>query len=664
MYYFPNKAHFNWYGSSAYPSLVIRVQPDGTEWYQMYRTDQWGNRTNVISTYSAGGTVLLRTNKYVYSTNTVDLLQVIRADGVTDASYGYNANHQVLFMTNAAGYVTSYTYNANQQLTSVTEATGLVTTNIYNGSNQLVTNYSYNGGLYLGTNSYTYYSNNLVFTHTDERGLTTTNTWDNLLRLTKVAYPDGTSVTNVYSILDLVRVVDRLGKTNAYAYDPMRRKISATDANGHATGYGYCDCGGLEWITNALGKMTQFVHDNQGNVTETLYPDPYYLFDAYNSIRQLVTRTDGAGMSVTNWYNNQGLLTAVSNAAGRVLSRSYDIDDRLTNSVDQNGVATTMTYDNLGRVLTRSYPDTGAEKFGYSAFGLIAYTNQLTNVTYYAYDAARRKIAETNALSQVTQYGYSAASDLVSLTDGNSHTTQWGYDAYGRVTNKVDATGAPILQYEYDADNRLINRWSLAKTNTAYAYDAVGNLTGVTYPVSPGLSFAYDAINELTSMTDGVGATAFSYTPGGQLASESGPWASDTVAYSYSDRLRTGLDLRQPNAADWAQSYVYDAANRLKSIASPAGTFGYTYNPGVGGAAAASALVAKITLPNGAWITNTYDNNGRMLGTYLYNSGASALDSSVYTNNVGNQRVSVTRAGENTANYGSSGKLGSGGSLW
>jgi hypothetical protein len=58
-----------------------------------------------------------------------------------------------------------------------------------------------------------------------------------------------------------------------------------------------------------------------------------------------------------------------------------------------------------------------------------------------------------------------------------------------------------------------------------------------------------------------------------------------------------------------------------------------------------------MALPNGAWITNTFDNNGRMLGTWLYNSGASALDSSVYTYNVGNQRTSVTRTGENTADY-------------
>jgi hypothetical protein len=58
-----------------------------------------------------------------------------------------------------------------------------------------------------------------------------------------------------------------------------------------------------------------------------------------------------------------------------------------------------------------------------------------------------------------------------------------------------------------------------------------------------------------------------------------------------------------------------------------------------------------VTLPNAAYITNTFDNNARMLGTWLYNSSGSNLDSSVYTNNVGNQRVSVTRTGENTAQY-------------
>ena len=69
----------------------------------------------------------------------------------------------------------------------------------------------------------------------------------------------------------------------------------------------------------------------------------------------MTVRSDSADVNVTNWYNNQGLLIAISNAAGQVSSRTYDIDDRLTTAVDQNGVTTTMTYDNLNRLLTRSY---------------------------------------------------------------------------------------------------------------------------------------------------------------------------------------------------------------------------------------------------------------------------------------------------------------------
>jgi hypothetical protein len=72
--------------------------------------------------------------------------------------------------------------------------------------------------------------------------------------------------------------------------------------------------------------------------------------------------------------------------------------------------------------------------------------------------------------------------------------------------------------------------------------------------------------------------------------------------------------------------------------------------PGLGGATSSSSLVANIALPNGAFITNTYDNNGRMLGTWLTNS-ISNLDSTVYTYNVGNERTTAVRTGENSVSY-------------
>jgi len=276
--------------------------------------------------------------------------------------------------------------------------------------------------------------------------------------------------------------------------------------------------------------------------------------------------------------------------------------------------------------------------FGYSAAGLTAYTNQLANTTYYGYDAERRKIAETNADSQVTQYSYDAASDLISLTDGCGDTTHWGYDLYGRVTNKVDGTGAAILAYKYDADSRLTNRWSLGRTNAAYAYDAVGNLTSVTYEASHALAFAYDALNRLTNMSDALGTTRFTWTQAGRLASEAGPWAADLVSYTYGNRQRTKLTLQQPGAAaNWVQNYGYDAANRLQSIAAPEGNYGYAYPSGQSG------VVGKITLPNGAYITNLYDALARLTNTTLANSTNGTLDYAGYACNNANQRTAQWR---------------------
>ena len=138
----------------------------------------------------------------------------------------------------------------------------------------------------------------------------------------------------------------------------------------------------------------------------------------------------------------------------------------------------------LGRLRTRTQPDGGVEKFGYSARGLIAYTNQLNKITYYGYDEAMRKTWETNANSEIIRYTNNAAGDLLSLTDGKNQTTKWNYDEHGRVTNKLDQAAVEILRYKYDPDSRLTNRWSTAKGDTKYKYDPVGNLTNVDYAAS------------------------------------------------------------------------------------------------------------------------------------------------------------------------------------
>lgn len=652
-YDYPNKPDYYYEGSADTPTMKIKVLPDGTEWYQINELDQWNNATNVISTYSFNGMVLTRANSYVYSTNGQDLLRSIRADGVTNASYGYNTNHQVLFMTNALGEVTSYLYNGYEQMISITQPNGQVTTNLYGSDGHLAEQIVVG----ISTNYYTW-TNDLVYSHTDERGLIVTNSWDAVNRLTNALYPDGTSVSYIYSNLDLIQVIDRMGYTTSYTYDPIRERTSITDGNGHTTYYGYCQCGALYSITDALNNVTYFIHDDQGNLIQAFYPDGYSISNSYNLLRQLVSTTDSSGMTVNNWYNNQGLLAASSNNVGLVRSLVYDIDDRITNRTDANHVSVGMTYDYLDRLLTRSYPDypnNGVEKYGYTPdiSGPTRYTNQIGKIWLYGYDGVNRKTNEVCVGVTTNQFAFDGAGDLLTLTDGNGNPTAWSYDQYGRVTNKMDAAHNTIFKYGYDDDNRLTNRWTPAKGTTVYGYDPVGNLTGVTYATSPSISLSYDFDNRLTTMVDAIGTTAYTYDQVGQLLGEGGLWPDDAVNYTYQNRLRMALSLAHPDGTGWTEDYGYDDARRLIGVQSADGTFDYAYDP------VKLQRVEGLGLPNGAYITNSYDSVARVLSTALISSNGVSLDSQNYVYNTAGQRTSETNtAGDyRTYSYDSEGEL-------
>src|SRR5690606_7941815 len=126
-------------------------------------------------------------------------------------------------------------------------------------------------------------------------------------------------------------------------------------------------------------------------------------------------------------------------------------------------------------------------------------------------------------------------------------------------------------------------------------YDGNGNVTLVDYAVSTDITFGYDALNRATNMVDAAGTTKFTYTSAGDLLTEDGPWASDTITHGYHasvPRLRTSLSLQQPSGA-WTNGFTYDAAHRLATLTSRAGTYTYTYFTG-GAGTASSRLYKKL----------------------------------------------------------------------
>ncbi|HTI70827.1 MAG TPA: RHS repeat-associated core domain-containing protein [Candidatus Limnocylindria bacterium] len=686
-YDYPGKPYHHQQGSQNMPAVVAWRYPGGQTSYTWTTYSTWGVPTSVVSTYTkTDGTTGTRTNSWVYAnniyTNTVVacsgtlsttwtvpnlLTTVIGPDGVTnwnlgtfDAvqwsiqlgdSFAHCTNTSTVSArrvipsaaTNAVNDVTRLYFGNFNRIAGIKSPTGSTTTNFYDSGGFLTKSINVEA---LRTNSFAYGDHGLVILWTNTFGSIQTNRWDSLLRLISAADERG-YISNNYSALSLASHRDRLGHWKYFGYDRANRPTAVTNELGQKTLLGWCTCGALESITNAVGEITTFTRDQQSRLTGlTLSSSPAIAYSYGIDLAGRMTNVmDSAGVEYQLAYNNQGLLTNISNSAGRVAGTVYDSRDRPVQVASSGGAVITNTFDLLDRLLKRQLPVGNAESFGYQPAGWIAYTNQIGKVSLQSYNESGLVLNLTNANLEITRFAYDPVGNLTNLLDGNSHVTSWQFDKFGRLTNKLDHTGSTAFRYLYDANDRLTNRWTPAKGNTGYAYDDANRLTGITYPTIPAVAVAFDALGRMTNLVDALGTTRWTYSRLGAVTSEDGPWDAEKVSSTYGTAHRlTQLNVARPNASDWVQTFGYDSVGRLNAIASQAGNFGYTFLN-------ASALVTRLTLGNGSVITNSYDGDLRMTSTWLRNAGGTALNSHGYGYNDAHQRTAATNFFGNRWSY-------------
>jgi RHS repeat-associated protein len=618
-------------GDGALPVLVAGVLPSGDTRFVRYLRNRWGAVTNVSETYGdVVGSTRLRTTTHRYSADDLDLIATINPLGIQVVSNQYNGNHRLVATFNVLNEKTSFTYDSSQRRSSIVLSSGLLVTNTYDTNGFL----SRNAVVGYTTNFFTWNAGR-VSSVTDFRGLTVTSRWDALGRLTSLVYPDGTYVTNTYLNLDRVTTTDRMGYVTRTVYDDFQNPIQIIDPSGRTNVLTYCDCGLLFSKMDPLGGVTAYTYDFSGRLLSTLFPDGTYTSNRWDAMGRIIGVQKPDGHWVTNVYNNQGRRVLSSDSRGTLTSLSYDILNRVTNQVDGNGVVVGLAYDGLNRLLFRKYPDGGVSSLGYSAgvvFPTIV-TNTGGKVRLYAYNSRGYL---TNIIVQgfsTNSFVYDGLGNMLARTDDRGGTTSWSYDIYGRLTNRTDGLGTNILAFAYDADGRATNRWTAAGGNISMAFDPVGNVTNMVTATGTTLAYAYDADNRLTSMLDPTGLTSWNYDAAGHPLLEDGPWASDSVAHSYSGGLITGLGIANPNLPGWIQSYNYDDIGRLAGAVSPAGSFSYAYHP------VARREISQIGLPGGNSVTNTFDANGREGSTTLKNSSGTVLNGHSYVYNTAGQRT-------------------------
>jgi RHS repeat-associated protein len=643
-------------------SAIAQLLPDGTPQYTIYNYDYtppftghpFGIPTSYVSSNAqsfseSDGSVGALTTWFHYTNSHVDLYSVSNSIGQFEGR-GYNASHQVTSITNALGQVTVLGYDSStHNLIATTNYSGQSINYTYNngsaGSNDAGFLYSVTvqpEGLTQTIADYTYGQPRVVqLSGTGLATLLVSNTWDKLNRLTGTLFPDGTTISNIYASLDLVAHLDRLGHPTHFVYDNLQHLIYVTNALNNVTAFTWCNCGALTSITDPLLTNTTYLnYDNQGRLTNVNCPDGSSVTKQYDLFGRLTNQFDGAGKSFTFAYNNQGLLTAISNLNGQVMGIGYDAANRPITVTNADGVVWTKIYDLLNRVTTNAWPDGSAEYFQYSTNGLISYENQDGQFTYFGRDGAGRVTALTDNLRHSNVFSYDALDHVISLTDGLGHNTFWNYNQYGWMTNKLNNLNASVLTNGFDANGQLTTRWMPATGITTYKWDAVGNLTNIAYPARTD-AYTYDADNRLTGMADTNGTdvllSSFTYTRVGQLATETGPWASNTLTYTYNQGHRASLSLNS-QIPTINQTYGYDSAWRLQSLAATAGTFAYGYTP-----ASASSLVRTVGLPNAASIVDNYDSLARLDYTALLNYWGHPLDGYAYISDSWGLRTNITR---------------------
>lgn len=516
---------------------------------------------NLVSVTNPAGAV----RRYHYE----DARFVNAMTGITDergirfATYAYDAQGRAV-LSKHAGDVNSYqvAYNADGSITT-TNPLGKRTTYQFqttHGVRRIVAVQGHQSTNCAAANkSYTYDANGFLSSKTDWRGNVTSLTHDARGLLSTMTEGAGSAVA----------------RTTSYTYHPTFRVPTLVAEPGRTTSFTY----------DADGRLTSRTVTDTGlsqsrTTTYTYYPN--IVDSAGNSVLgRLHTvngpRTDVADVT-TYQYTANGDLFKVINALGHTTEiRQRDASGRPILIVDPNNVHTRFEYDTEGRIVKQTEghniaPEQVTTVYGYFNDGRLRSITGANGITLnYSYDPAGRLSSITNTNSAIT-YKRDAAGNTIetarrTLAKGapathrlfetydelsrllssrnNTNLTSVGYDVNSNVISVSDALGRATV-HEYDALDRLRQVTNRLGGVEAYAQDSLDNLLGVTNPRSNTTGYTRNAFGDvLVEVSPDRGTTSYAYDAAGNRS-------------------------RRTDARGVVTNYAYDALNRLISVTYPA----------------------------------------------------------------------------------------------
>lgn len=370
---------------------------------------------------------------------------------------------------------------------------------------------------------------------------------------------------------------------------------------------------------NADGDIAKIV-DHQGFETHISYEDRLITITDTVSGKHIYIEKDAecrisrvyddAARQVTFTYTN-GLLTAICDVNGNILTYVYDEDGRVKSGTDAKGICYfENTYDEFGRVMEQKDAIEGSLK------------------TVFAYDENKRITTDRNGKQSVREYNSDGL--LVKYTDANGNATTYEYDAAYNVTKETDANENSVTRV-FNSFNKPAEITDRNGNKTTFSYDEAGNVVRICYPAIAGVipeeSFVYNARNQLIRHTDIRGTvTVHTYDINGMPATTK-VGAKNAVIYSYQD----GLLKSQTDALGNVTVFTHNAIDLIASKTDANNQITtYTYN--------ASGHLLSTTDPNGKTVVTVYDENYQKVSVTDANGNKTEYS---YNGNLKNDKVTL-----------------------
>jgi len=325
-----------------------------------------------------------------------------------------------------ADRVSCYTYDAAGRQRFSVDALGTVTEQFHDAAGNLLQRTVYASRVTPPAANTSHTNADLeLLTGTDDRNRIERFGYDNADRLVLSVGAAGAAVETGYDPAGRVVLtrryatpVDTDGLLDAAGEGELAGRVKIDGAEDRIETRAYADMTRRSYTADALGHVTQQVHDALGRVVTRI--------EHFNSV--------GAGNDPSN---------VVASSKDRETTFGYDAAGRLVSTLDAlRQQEETFTYDGVGNRMT--------------------FTNKKGATWTYEYDAAGRMVAENTPQVELAAVKTDPLGNLIA-DDDNTRTasvrTTLAYDALGNLAARTEAVGRPeerTTRYEYDALGRQV----------------------------------------------------------------------------------------------------------------------------------------------------------------------------------------------------------------